>query len=168
MAEEKTQTKEKEKHETKIHDEKTIKKQAIVNGRDLPVGLKHAVAVCNFIKGKDIDRAISMLEEVAKMKRPIPMRGEIPHKKGMRFASGSGRYPVKASLVFIKLLKSLKSNAIVNEIEIEKYRIHCIPNLASRPYKRFGAGRFKRCHVTIKLIPWVKNNENKNKSGGKK
>lgn len=147
----------------KSEEKSQAKKQAIVNGRDLPVSLKHAVAICNFIKGKEIDKAISMLEEVVKMRKAVPMRGEIPHRHGMNKASGSGRYPVKASGIIIILLKSLKSNAIVNELELEKYRVHAIPNLAPRPYKRFGQGRFKRCHITIKLIPI-----NQNKSGGKK
>ena len=150
-----------DKKEHKTEDKKETKKQAIVNGRDLPVSLKHAVAICNFIKGKEIDRAIAMLEEVVKMKKPVPMRGEIPHRHGMNKASGSGRYPVKAAGIFIILLKSLKSNAIVNELELEKYKVHAIPNLAPRPYKRFGQGRFKRAHVTIKLIPIMKNKEKK-------
>ena len=151
------------KKEHKTTETKEKKKQAIVNGRDLPVSLKHAVAICNFIKGKEIDRAIAILEEVVRFKKPVPMRGEIPHRHGMNKASGSGRYPVKASGIFIVLLKSLKSNAIVNELELEKYKIHAISNLAPRPYRRFGQGRFKRAHVTIKLIP-----VNENKSGGKK
>ncbi|VVB78795.1 50S ribosomal protein L22 [uncultured archaeon] len=139
--------------ETKVKTEK--KNEAIVNGRDLPISIKHAVAICNHIKGKDIDHAIAILEEVVKMKKAVPMRGEIPHRRGMM----SGRYPVKAAGFFIRLLKSLKSNAIVNELEIEKYEIHCIPNVAPRPYKRFGQGRFKRSHVTIKLVPRVKKNK---------
>jgi ribosomal protein L22 len=138
---------------TKIEKKKT----AIVNGKDLPVGLKHAIALCNFIRGKDIDTVIPMLEEVTRLKRAIPMRGEIPHRHGMM----SGRYPVKGSKEFIILLKSLKSNAIVNELELEKYIIACSSNLASRPYKRFGQGRVKRCHVTIQLIESTKKKKTK-------
>jgi ribosomal protein L22 len=95
------------------------------------------------------------------MRKAIPMRGEIPHRRGMM----SGRYPVKGANEFIKLLKSLKSNALVKEIELEKYQIHAIPNNAPRPYKKFGKGRMKRSHVTIKLI---KRAEGKNKTKGKK
>lgn len=125
------------------------KTEAIVNGKDLSASPKHAIALCNFIKGKEIDKAILELEEVVRQKRAIPMRGEIPHRRGMM----SGRYPTKAAGFFIKLLKSLKSNAMVNEMELEKYKIHAISNLAPRPFRRFGQGKFKRCHVTIKLIP---------------
>ncbi len=136
------------KQEIQIEKEKT----AIVNGKNLPVGLKHAIALSKFIRGKDMDIAIKQLEEVVKMKRAIPMAGEIPHRRNMNKTSGSGRYPVKGAGEFIRLLKSLKSNAIVKEIELEKYAVHAIPNNASRPYKRFGQGRMKRSHVTIKLI----------------
>ena len=83
------------------------------------------------------------------MKIAVPMRGEIPHRKGKIM---SGRYPVKAAKEFIKLLKSLKTNALMNELELEKYKIFCKANIASRPYRRFGKGRFKRTHVEIKLI----------------
>ena len=37
--------------------------------------------------------------------------------------------------------------------EFEKYKIACKSDVAPRPYRRFGQGRFKRSHVTIKLIP---------------
>jgi len=142
--------------------EKEIK-TAVVNGRNLPVGLKHAIALSKFIRAKDIDRAITELGDVVTMKRAIPMSGEIPHRRGMNKASGSGRYPVKGAGEFIRLLKSLKSNAIVKEIELEKYKLHAIPNNAPRPYKRFGQGRMKRCHVTISLVPrtTLKNKEKK-------
>lgn len=132
------------------------KTEAVVNGRDLAIGRKYSVALCDFIRNKDIDIAIRELEEVAAMRKAIPMRGEIPHKKGMNMASGSGRYPVKGAKIYAALLKSLKSNAIVNELELEKYKIYAMPNRASRPYKRFGQGRFKRSHVVLKLIARAK------------
>jgi len=147
----------KKKTENKSVSAKPGKTEAVVNGMNLSMGLKHAMSICNFIRGKDIDSSIKMLEEVEKYKRAIPMRGEIPHRHGMM----SGRYPIKATGIMIKLLKSLKSNAIQNELEIEKFKIFAMANVAPRPYKKFGAGRFKRTHVTIKLIPRVNIKEKK-------
>ncbi len=144
-------TNENSKNAAKAVNKKT---EAVVNGRNLSCGLKHAAAICNMIRGKNIDVAISMLEEVVKYKRAIPMRGEIPHRHGMM----SGRYPIKATGIYIKLLKSLKSNAIQHELELEKFKIFAMPNVAPRPYRKFGAGRFKRSHVVLKLIPIIKNN----------
>lgn len=154
LSDSKTETKIQEKAEkTDLKEKKTEKKikktEAVVNQRDVRISTKHAVAVCNFIRNKEIDQALRELEEVKKFRKAIPMKGEIPHKKGMM----SGRYPIKAVVEFIKLLKSLRANAIYNEIEFEKFKIFCMANIASKPYKRFGQRRFKRSHVQIKLIP---------------
>ena len=136
------------KDDKKPKSEGPKKTEAVVNGKDLRISTKHAVAVCNFIRGKNVDLAINNLEEVSKMKRAIPMRGEIPHRKGMM----SGRYPINAVFEFLKLLRSVKANAITNELELEKVKIFCVPNVASRPRSRFGQKRHKRTHVQIKLI----------------
>ena len=40
------------------------KNEAIVNGRNLSVSLKHAMAICNMIRGKEIDTAIDRLQKV--------------------------------------------------------------------------------------------------------
>ncbi len=163
---EKASSLDKSNENSKIAEEKKNKEskktEAVVNGKDLHVGRKHAVALCSFIRNKDIDVAIKQLEEVAAMRKAIPMKGEIPHRHDMHQASGSGRYPVKGAKIYIALLKSLKSNALVNELELEKFKIYAMPNRASRPYKRFGQGRMKRSHVLIKLIPRMKT-----KLGGK-
>ena len=155
---------EKIKHSHTTDDKKDIKKnrldekiekgpkktEAVVNGRDVRISNKHAIAICKFIKNKNIEEAIKKLEEVEKMKIAIPMQGEIPHRKGKIM---SGRYPINAVKVFLMLLKSLKANAINNELELEKVKLASITNVASRPMKRFGQGKHKRAHVQIKLIP---------------
>ena len=129
------------------------KTEGVVNGRDIPVSRKVAIALCNFIKKKKIDKAIEELEKVTRLKRAVPMKGEIAHRKGNMM---SGKYPVKASGEFGRLLKSLKANAVYHELELEKVKIACKANKAPRPYRRFGRHQFKRCHVEIKLIPRVK------------
>jgi large subunit ribosomal protein L22 len=157
--EEKKTEETKKSEDSKKADKKSPKIQrndASVYGRDLAIGKKHAVAICNFIRNKNIDVAIELLEDVVKYKRAVPMRGEIPHRKGRIM---SGRYPIKAAQIYIKLLKSLKANAINGDLELEKFKIYAMPNKAARPYKRFGQGRFKRTHVLLKLIP--KNKEGK-------
>ncbi len=151
-----------EKKDIDKDDKKPIKKpehkgprktEAIVNGKNLPISTKYAIAICNLIRNKDIDKAISIMEQAEKMKIAVPMTGEIPHRKGKMM---SGRYPVKASKHFVLLLKSLRANALMNELELEKYKIFCKANIASRPYRRFGKGKFKRTHVELKLIKRVR------------
>ena len=103
----------KKKPEVKKEEEKPKKTEAIAKGSNLPISTKHSIAICRFIRGKDIDKSLEQLEQVINKKRAIPMKGEIPHRKGME----SGRYPIKATKVFVKLLKSLAANSSVNGLE---------------------------------------------------
>jgi len=79
----------KKKDKKKPGEKKVKKTEAIVNGRDLSLSTKQCIAICNFIRGKTIDKAISQLGEVLEMKRAIPMKGEIPHRKGKGMEIGS-------------------------------------------------------------------------------
>lgn len=146
--EEKEEKKEIKKDEKKSSEKQKVKKyEAVVRSFSLPISKKHSMYISKFIKNKDIDFAIHQLGEVIKMKRAIPFRGEIPHRKG---AMMSGRYPVKASKYFIKMLKTLKGNAIVNGMELEKTKIFfSSPSWASRPAIRGGA-RAKRLNIVLK------------------
>jgi len=163
IAKEKQQEESKEKEESKPGDEikkeevekkeeekpvkakqKVKKTEAFVNVSSLPISTKHSIAVCKFIKGKKIEEAINNLEKVILLKRPVPMKGEIPHRKGIM----SGRYPKKTSEHFIKLLKGLSANARVNDLE-NPIISEAIANLASRPYSKFGRVRKKRTHIKI-------------------
>jgi len=146
--EEASETKE-EKNKTKPKIKKT---EASVNSHSLPISTKQSVAICKFIKGKKIEKAINDLEKVIILKKSVPMKGEIPHRKGPgKTGSGSGRFPKNASISFIKLLKSLSANAIVNEID-NPVIVEAVANLASRPLGRFGRVQRKRTHVKIKAI----------------
>lgn len=163
IAEENKETKEEKK--TPIVKKKIEKKdEAVVNGVSLPLSTKKSVAICKFIRGKSIDRAIADLEEVENMKKAIPMTGEIPHRKGKRMMSG--RFMTKTVGYMIKLLKSLKSNSSANGIE-EPVIAEAIPNRASRPRGRFGAIQRKRTHIFIKAVERKKIAELKNKSNKK-
>ncbi len=79
---------------------KVKKTEAIVRGVSLPLSTKYSAAICKFIKNKKIEKAIIDLEDVLKQKKVIPMKGEIPHKKGKGIMSG--RFPKKATEHFIK------------------------------------------------------------------
>lgn len=150
---------EKKTQENKVEEKKQVvkkeipkKDEAVVNGVSLPLSTKKSVAICKFIRGKTIDKAIADLEEVEKFKRAIPMTGEIPHRKGHIM---SGRYMTKSVGYFIKLLKDLKANSNVNGIE-EPVIVEAIPNRASRPRGRFGAWKRKRTHIFVKAVEMKK------------
>ncbi|MEM4230792.1 MAG: uL22 family ribosomal protein, partial [Candidatus Pacearchaeota archaeon] len=138
------ETKKEENKENEKGKEREKIKEAIVNGKDLSASKKHCMAICDYIRGKRISDAIKELEQVIKLKRVIPMKGEIPHRKNI----GPGRYPVNASKIMIKMLKSLEGNARVLNIENPIIKI-AKADKASRPYRRFGSRRFKRTNVLL-------------------
>lgn len=139
---------------------KEKKESAVVRVNNLPVSTKHSVALCNFIRSKKLGEAISNLEDVLKMKRAVPMKGEIPHKKGKGMMSG--RFPKKASESFLKVLKSLASNAVYNGLE-EPVIVSAVANLGARPYGRFGSVRKKRTHLEIIVKDEIKKQKEKKK-----
>jgi ribosomal protein L22 len=111
------------------------------------VSKKQSMAIVRFIKGKKVDDAVELLNNVVKKKIAIPMKGEIPHRKGM----ASGRYPVKASAVFIKLLKSVAANASQKAIEgnlVISGKVNTAPKTL-RP-RRFRH-HFKRAYIELRL-----------------
>jgi large subunit ribosomal protein L22 len=136
-------------------EEKKIPKkdEAVARGENLHMSKRHAMYICSFIKKKKIDEAMRDLEEVIKLKRAIPFKGEIPHRKGKGMMSG--RYPVKASKIFITILKSLKGNTIVNGMDIDNSRItFASANWDARPMR--GRGRqAKRTNVVLKMTEIV-------------
>lgn len=143
-----TEKNEEEMKKPGIKDEKNKikRKKAMVKSFSLHISTKHSIAICNFIRNKAIERAINDLEQVITLKKVVPMKGEIPHKKGRKISSG--RYPKKAAEHFIKLLKSLLANS--NTIDLNNpIIVEAISNLASRPYGKFGRVKRKRTHVKI-------------------
>ena len=158
--------KEEKKVETAVEEKKTKKQiqvkkdEASVNGISLPISTKDSVAICKFVNHKTIERALVDLDLVSKFKKAIPMKGEVPHRKGKGMMAG--RYMTKPVGYFIKMLKNLQANANVNGIE-EPVIVEAIPNRASRPYGRFGRIKRKRTHIHIKVME-----KNKLKKVGKK
>jgi len=127
--------------------EKKIAERIAVVRTTLPVSMKQSMSILKFIRGKNIKEATKLLEEVVKMKRAVPMKGEIPHRKGMM----SGRYPIKASGMFIKLLSGLAANAS----QKEGSENGLLSGKANGVSKSMRPGRFrhkfKRVHVELGL-----------------
>lgn len=150
----KTEEKKEEKKVAAKEIHKPKKETAVVNGRDLRISLKQSISICRMIRGKTIECALKMLEEVVNFKRIVKMNDrEIPHKHGKGVMAG--RNPVKACLEFIRLLKQLRANAAANELEPEEFVVYCKANLASRPY-RSGGRKAKATHITLKLERKIK------------
>lgn len=120
------------------------KELAVVNGVSLRISPKNSKFICKMIMKKEINDAIRMLEEVILKKRVVKMNGaEIPHRKGKGVMSG--RYPVNAAREIIVLLKQLKANAVINQVENAVITL-AIANKATLPFKKEGK-RGKRAHI---------------------
>jgi len=141
--------------------EKPKKTEAKIGTQSAPISTRHSVALCKFIKRKNIEKAIKELEEVVAKTRALPMKGEFAHRKGKGIMSG--KYPQNSTKYFIGLLKSLQSNANANDIK-NPVIVEAIANLAPRPLGRFGTYTRKRTHITL----IAKNIEKQNKKEDKK
>jgi ribosomal protein L22 len=156
--EEKKESEKPEEKKKPIVKKEIIKKEEVaVNGKSIPISTKHSMAICKFLRGKNIPYSIEYLEKVITAKKAVPMKGEIPHRKGKMM---SGRFPKSASIEFIKLLKSVESNARNNDIN-NPIITEAFANMASRPYGRFGRTRKKRTHITIRCREKKENNQEK-------
>ena len=79
-------------------------------GKDMPVSPKLSREICGMIRGKKVDTAIRMLEEVIDLKRPVPLKRfnkRVSHKPGV----GPGRYPQKAARAILSVVRSASANA---------------------------------------------------------
>jgi len=146
-----------EKKEVKKEVLKVKKTQVSARGVNLPVSTKDAKFICKFIVKKRIADAIKDLEQVEIRKKAVPMKGEIPHRKGRIM---SGRFPKKGARNFIILLKSLAANANEGSLD-EPIITEAIANMAARPYGRFGRTQKKRTHVKIIAKDKIKKEEKK-------
>lgn len=141
----KTETKPAQKKEEKVEVKKVKKEIATVNATNSHVSTKYAVAICKFLKGKSIEKAIKDLEEVSNLRKAVPMKGEIAHRKGKMM---SGKFPVRASKEFIILLKSLMGNANQHDLD-EPIITLAVANKGTTTYGRMGRVQKKRSNIKI-------------------
>lgn len=127
-------------------------KEAMARGDNLPLSWKNVVMVGNFIRGKSVEKAKSLLERVANKKMAVPFtkfNKDRGHKKG---DIAAGRYPVNTAKNVLMLLESAESNAVnmgMNAANLVVSRF--IGNKGSTSW-RFGRKRrrqAKRAHVQI-------------------
>jgi len=134
-------------------------KTARIWGREMRISPKHAIEICSFIKGRKVEEARSMLEDVLEKKRAVPFRKykkKVPHKRIQGWFAG--RYPVKASSAFLRLLEELSSNAEYKGLDASRLRIIQAQATGGRVVKGYIPRAFGRSspynHVTtnVKII----------------
>src|SRR3989344_5516355 len=117
-------------------------KVARVVGSNLPISTKHSVEIASFIRGREVNKAIKLLEQVIAMKVAVPFKRymhNVGHKPGH---VGPGRYPEKASRAVVALLKSLIANAQQHGMDTASLYVHAVmANQAARSYR---GGRQRR------------------------
>ncbi len=120
-------------------------------GVAIPVSFKQSYEVAKFIRGKNVQLAKKMLEDVIAMKRPVPMtkfHGDTGHKHGM----AAGRYPIKTCTQILRLLKSAESNAQFKGLSTANLVVRHIAAQLGPTSFRYGRHRrrqAKRAHVEI-------------------
>jgi large subunit ribosomal protein L22 len=105
-----------------------IKGDNIARGKanELNMSPKHSIEIAGFINHQRVNDAIAYLNEVVKLKKAVPFRHfcrNVAHKRGLPGNWDAGRYPVKASREFIRLLESIKKNAEYIGLDAENLEI---------------------------------------------
>ncbi len=110
------------------------KTTAKVYGKELRISPKKSYEVCNMIRGKDVDTALNILDDIVEKKRAVPYRRhkkQAAHNKGV----GSGGYPVKAAKIIKETIEEARSNAEDKGLDSENMRILSIAAHIGRPTK---------------------------------
>lgn len=100
-------------------------KTARAIGKEMHISPKASYEICNAIRGKDVNDALDLLDEVIELKRPIKYKRfnkYVAHKKG----TGPGRYPQKAARAIKKVIETAQANAEYKELDPESMRIKVI------------------------------------------
>jgi large subunit ribosomal protein L22 len=99
---------------------------ARAKANELNMSPKHSIEIATFIRHQRVNDAIAYLNEVVALKKAIPFRRfnrNVAHKRGLPGNWDAGRYPVKASKAYIRLLESAKKNAEYVGLDAENLEI---------------------------------------------
>ena len=94
--------------------------------REKDISHKHAREIAVAIKGRSIEKARELLENVMSRKEAIPYRrynNEVAHRSNIRDGFFAGRFPKKAASEFLKILDNLESNAEYKGMDLDRLRI---------------------------------------------
>ena len=117
---------------------------------NLQISTKQSIEISCSIRYKSTVFAKKLLEDVIAMRKPIKynkFNKDTGHKKGV----GPGRFPQSAAKQFLKLVKSVESNAQDKGLDSSNLKIvKIVPNKASIPMTGGRTrGATKRTHLEI-------------------
>ncbi len=148
---------------------KTNEHMAKAVGVLLPISTKHAVEICNMLRGKNLQEAKAFLEDVANMKKPVKF-DRFSEGAGHKHGMGPGKYPVKASKEILNLLKLVESNAQQKALETSSLVIiHICAKKGPRTWKYGRQTRvsMKRTSVEVAVEEKEKKAKPKKQSSAK-
>ena len=116
------------------------------SGREVNISPKAAREICLTVRGMVLSKAISLLEEVEEMKRPIAFRRhklKVGHRSELQgFPTGS--YPVKTAKAYLDVLHNLEGNSEFKGLDPERVRIIHAAGYAGRQTKDYTPRAFGR------------------------
>lgn len=120
-------------------------------GRSLSISFKQSIEICNWIRGKESQKAKKMLQEVIDKKSAVPYKrftGDTGHKTGI----GPGRYPIKACTHILEIIKQAEAGAQQKGLDTKTLVLSHIQ--AKKAPKQWHYGRkrrrmMKRAHIEI-------------------
>ncbi|MDD1699477.1 MAG: 50S ribosomal protein L22 [Methanoregula sp.] len=113
---------------------------AKAKANELNMSPKHSIEIATFIRHKRVNDAIAYLNEVIGLKKAIPFRRfnrNVAHKRGLPGSWDAGRYPVKASKAYIRVLESVKKNAEYIGLDADNLEIIHVSAHRGRAQKSF-------------------------------
>jgi large subunit ribosomal protein L22 len=123
-------------YSTKISGDNIAKAKA----NELNMSPKHSIEIATFIRHQRVNDAIAYLNDVIGLKKAIPFRRfnrNVAHKRGLPGNWDAGRYPVKASKAYIRVLESVKKNAEYIGLDADNLEIIHVTANRGRAQKSF-------------------------------
>ncbi len=140
---------------------------AKASARDIRMKPKHAREICAVIKGMNVDKAKTFLENVIQLKQSVPFRRhkkKQAHRKDLKqFKWYAGRYPITAAARIYEIITAVESNAEYKGLDVDLCRIVHAATSHGRIIKRYierahgrSTAKFKHlshCEIVIYEIP---------------
>lgn len=101
------------------------KKTAVGMVRGLDISFKHAVVVCERLRGMRLQDAIKLLDAVIALEESVPFKRfntGIGHRRGLG-KDNIAKYPKKAAFQMLKLMRNIETNAEYKGLDTERLKI---------------------------------------------
>lgn len=122
-------------------------------GESLPISRKRSIMICQYIRGKNLQKAKKLLKDAIDLKKPVPFtkfNDGMGHKPGM----SAGRFCVKACQNILAMLESAEANAQFKGLSTADLIVkHVVAQKGPKTwhYGRFPRRRAKRTHIEVVL-----------------